>query len=105
MKAIVVESCGGPEVLVYKEVPTPTPKTGEALVRVEAIGLNYIDVYHRTGLYKLPLPLVPGQEAAGVVQTVAPDVKEVSVGDRVAYAMSPGSYAEYAAVPAWKLVK
>ncbi|MGE0130642.1 MAG: quinone oxidoreductase [Blastocatellales bacterium] len=105
MKAIVVENTGGPEVLVYRETPSPTPKTGEALVKLEAIGLNYIDVYHRTGLYPLPRPFIPGMEAAGVVEAVGPGVTEVAAGDRVAYAMQPGAYAEYAVVPAWKLVK
>jgi NADPH2:quinone reductase len=105
MKAIVVEACGGPEALVYKETDKPAPKPGEALVKIEAIGLNYIDVYHRTGLYPLPLPFIPGMEAAGVVEAVGPDVKEVAAGDRVAYAMSPGAYADYATVAAWRLVK
>jgi NADPH2:quinone reductase len=105
MKAIVVENHGGPEVLVYREAPMPAPKSGEALVRIQAIGLNYIDIYHRTGLYPLPLPFIPGSEAAGVVESIATDVSGLKVGDRVAYAMSPASYAEYAAVPAWKLVK
>jgi len=105
MKAIVVENTGGPEALVYRDADKPTPKAGEALVKLEAIGLNYIDVYHRTGLYPLPRPFIPGMEAAGVVEAVGADVTEVSVGDRVAYAMAPGAYAEYAVVPAWRLVK
>jgi len=105
MNAIVVESVGGPEVLRYQETEKPAPKSGEALIKIEAIGLNFIDVYHRTGLYPLPRPFVPGMEAAGVVEAIAPDVTEIAVGDRVAYAMHPGSYAEYAAVAAWKLVK
>lgn len=105
MKAIVIENCGGPEVLVYRDAEKPTPKAGEALVKLEASGLNYIDVYHRTGLYPLPRPFIPGTEGAGVVEAVGPDVTEVAVGDRVAYAMQIGSYAEYAAVPAWRLVK
>jgi NADPH:quinone reductase len=105
MKAIIVENYGGPEVLTYKEVEKPTPKAGEALVRIEAIGVNYLDIYHRTGLYPLPLPFIPGSEAAGTVETVGTDVSEVAVGDRVAYAMTLGSYAEYAAVAGWKLVK
>ncbi|MFN0084323.1 MAG: quinone oxidoreductase family protein [Blastocatellia bacterium] len=105
MKAILVENCGGPESLVYGETETPAPKAGEALVKIEAIGLNYIDVYHRTGLYPLPRPFIPGMEAAGTVESVGPEVTEVAVGDRVAYAMHPGADAEYAAVPAWKLVK
>jgi NADPH2:quinone reductase len=104
MKAIVVENCGGPEALVYRDAEKPAPKSGEALVKLEAIGLNYIDVYHRTGLYPLPRPFIPGMEAAGVVEAVGPNVTEVAVGDRVAYAMQIGAYAEYAAVPAWRLV-
>jgi NADPH2:quinone reductase len=105
MKAIVVQSCGGPEVLVYREAETPAPKAGEALVKLEAIGVNYIDVYHRTGLYRLPLPFIPGMEGAGVVEAVGPGVSEVAAGDRVAYAMTPGAYAERAVVPAARLVK
>jgi NADPH2:quinone reductase len=104
MKAIIVENCGGPEALVYGEAEKPTPKSGEALVKIEAVGVNFIDVYHRTGLYPLPRPFIPGAEAAGVVEAVGPDVTEIAVGDRVAYAMQPGAYAEYAVVPAWKLV-
>jgi NADPH2:quinone reductase len=105
MNAIVVEQCGGPEALVYKQTGRPAPKAGEALIRIEAIGLNFIDVYHRTGLYPLPLPFIPGMEAAGLVEAVGPEVTEVAVGDRVAYAMSPGAYAEYAVVAAWRLVR
>lgn len=95
MKAIQVRNTGAPEVLELVDVPKPEPRAGEVLVRIEAIGVNYIDVYHRTGLYKVPLPFVPGSEAAGVVETT---------GERVAWAMVPGAYAEYAAVPADKLV-
>jgi NADPH2:quinone reductase len=105
MKAIRVESYGGPESLVYQEVDKPVPRRGEALVRIEAIGVNFIDVYHRTGLYPLPLPFTPGSEAAGTVEALGSDVTEIAVGDRVAYAMAIGSYAEYASVPASKLVK
>ncbi len=105
MKAIVVENTGGPESLVYQDHETPAPKAGEALVKLEAVGLNYIDVYHRTGLYPLPRPFIPGMEAAGTVEALGEGVSEVAVGDRVAYAMYPGAYAEYAAVPAGKLVK
>lgn len=105
MKAIVVENWGGPESLVYRDADQPTPQAGEALVKLEATGLNYIDVYHRTGLYPLPRPFIPGMEAAGVVEAVGAEVTEVAVGDRVAYAMTPGAYAEYAVVPAWRLVK
>jgi NADPH2:quinone reductase len=104
MHAIRVTKTGGPEVLEYVEVEQPVPKEGEALVRIEAIGVNFIDVYHRTGLYPMPLPFTPGSEAAGVVEQVGADVTEVKPGDRVAYAMVRGSYAEYHAVPADKLV-
>src|SRR5437763_948019 len=95
MHAIRVSKTGGAEVLEYVEVPQPSPKDGEVLVRIEAAGVNFIDVYHRTGLYKMELPYTPGSEAAGVV---------VETGERVAYAMAPGAYAEYAAVPSAKLV-
>lgn len=104
MKAIVVERCGGPEALVYKDAVKPVPGAGEALVKLEAIGLNFIDVYHRTGLYPMALPFIPGMEAAGVVDAIGEGVTGLAVGDRVAYAMHPGSYAEYASVAAWKLV-
>ena len=105
MKAIRVENYGGADQLVYRDVDKPEPKPGEALVKIEAVGVNFIDVYHRTGLYPLPLPFTPGTEAAGTVEAVAPDVSDIEVGDRVAYAMAVGSYAEYASVPAWRLVK
>lgn len=105
MHAIVVEQTGGPEVLTYRQTDTPEPGPGEARVRIEAAGVNFIDVYHRTGLYPRTLPFTPGSEAAGVVDAVGPDVTEVAVGDRVAYAMQPGAYAEYAVVPAERLVK
>lgn len=105
MKATRVAECGGPDKLIYTDVDKPSPQSGEALVRIEAIGVNFIDVYHRTGLYPLPLPFTPGTEASGTVEEIGPDVDEIKVGDRVAYAMSVGSYAEYASVPAWRLVK
>jgi NADPH2:quinone reductase len=105
MKAIRVHETGGPEKLSHEDVPTPSPKRGQALVRVQAIGLNFIDVYHRTGLYKLPLPFTPGMEAAGVVDALGPEVQGLAPGDRVAYAMSLGAYAEYAVVDASRLVK
>lgn len=104
MHAIVVKQHGGPEVLEYVEVETPRPKSGEALVRLHAIGVNFIDVHHRTGLYKMPLPLIPGSEGAGVVEEVGPDVTVVKKGDRAAYAMARGSYAEHAVVRADMLV-
>jgi len=105
MKAIRMARPGGPEVLEYVDVPVPSPGPGEALVRIEAVGVNYIDIYHRSGLYPLPVPFTPGSEAAGVVEDVGSDVEEPRRGDRVVYAMSPGSYAEFAIVPAWKLVR
>jgi NADPH2:quinone reductase len=105
MKAVRVHAPGGAEVLRYEEVPTPTPGAGQALVKIEAAGLNFIDIYMRTGLYKNPLPFTPGQEGAGVVEAVGPNVAEVKVGDRVAYTGVTGSYATYAIVPAARLVK
>lgn len=104
MKAVVVHECGGPEALVYEEAVQPAPKAGEAVIRLTAIGLNYIDVYHRTGLYPLPRPFIPGMEGAGVVTEVGPEVTSVQAGDRVAWAMQIGAYGEFAVVPAWKLV-
>jgi len=104
MKAIRVHAVGGPEVLVLEETPSPTPGPKEALVRLSAAGVNFIDIYHRTGLYPLPLPFTPGNEGAGVVEAVGPDVTEVRPGDRVAYAMATGSYAELAVVPVFRLV-
>jgi NADPH2:quinone reductase len=104
--AIVVSELGGPEVLRFQDVPDVSPGPGEARLRQTAIGVNFIDVYFRTGLYKAPaLPFTPGQEGAGVVEAVGPGVTEVSVGDRVAYAGLPGSYAEVRLAPAARLVK
>jgi NADPH2:quinone reductase len=105
MKTIQVQQCGGPEQLRYVDLPVPEPGPKQALVRVTASGVNFIDVYFRTGLYKAELPFIPGMEAAGVVEKVGPEVSEVAPGDRVAYAMQRGSYAQYAAVPAWQLVR
>jgi NADPH2:quinone reductase len=104
MRAIRIHQFGGPEVLSYEDVPLPEPKTDEARVKIEAAGVNFIDIYHRTGLYKSSLPFTPGMEGAGVVDAVGPDVSDLRVGDRVGYAMTQGSYAEYALVPAWRLV-
>jgi NADPH2:quinone reductase len=104
MKAVRVHAPGGSEALRFEDVPDPTPSTGQAVVRVEAAGVNFIDVYHRTGLYKAPLPVTLGQEGAGVVESVGPGVTTVRVGDRVAWAAVLGSYAEKAAVPADRLV-
>jgi NADPH:quinone reductase len=104
--AIRVHEHGGPEKLVWEEIPKPEPKPGEALVRHEAVGLNYIDVYFRTGLYKAPsMPVVIGMEGAGVVEAVGQGVADVKPGDRVAYAGAIGAYAEARSVPADKLVK
>jgi len=105
MKAVCVHTPGGIEALRYEDVPTPTPKAGEALVKIEAVGINFIDIYTRSGMYKNPLPLTLGQEGAGVVEALGPNITEVQVGDRVAYSGTPGSYAEYAVVPAARLVK
>jgi NADPH2:quinone reductase len=103
MKAVRVHKYGGPEVLTLEEIPVPEPKAGEARVKIEAIGVNFIDIYQRTGLYPLQTPFTLGMEGAGVVDEVGEGVKEVKKGDRVAYAMILGSYAEYAIVPASKL--
>ena len=105
MHAIRIHEYGGPEVLRYEEVSASEPGAGEARVRIEAAGLNYIDVYHRTGLYpSANMPFTPGREGAGVVEAVGPGVTEVSVGDRVAYATHQGSYTEVAIVPSEALV-
>ncbi len=105
MRAIQVSQTGGPEVLTLVDVPVPTPKPSEALVEIKASGVNFIDVYFREGRYPAPLPFINGQEAAGIVKEVGAEVSGVKVGDRVAYTSSLGSYAEYAAVPAARLVK
>lgn len=104
MKAIQIFEYGDPEVMQYREVDIPQPKAGEALIKIKAAGVNFIDVYHRTGQYPGSLPFTPGMEGAGVVEAVGPEVTEVKPGDRVAYAMQMGSYGEYAVVPAAKLV-
>jgi len=105
MKAIQVKNPGGPEALAVVEMPVPPAGPGEALVRVAASGVNIIDDYFRIGLYKAPLPISLGNEAAGTVEAVGPGVTALQPGDRVAYAMHRGSYAEYVVVPAWQLVK
>ena len=105
MKAIRVHSPGGPEALRYEDVPQPAPGAGQVLVKVEAAGVNFVDVYQRTGLYKVALPFTLGQEAAGVVTAVGSGVSEVKVGDRVAYCHVMGAYAEYAVVPADRIVR
>lgn len=105
MKAVRVHEHGGPEVLRYEDIPLLTPDVGEARVKVEAAGVNFIDIYARTGQYKSDLPAILGQEAAGVVDAVGLGVTEVQVGDRVAgYSPAGKCYAEYAFFPAWRLV-
>jgi NADPH2:quinone reductase len=104
MRAIRVHEFGGPEVLTWEEQATPKPEAGRGLVRLEAVGVNYIDTYHRTGLYKNPLPFTLGVEGAGTVEAVGPGVSEVRVGERVAYQGVQGSYATHAIVPAVRLV-
>jgi NADPH:quinone reductase len=104
MKAIQVKQVGGPEAMELVELPVPQPKPNEAVVKLAASGVNFIDVYNREGRYTAPLPFVLGQEGAGVVAAVGAEVKSVKVGDRVAWTHQLGSYAEYAAVPAERLV-
>lgn len=104
MKAILVHQYGGPEVLTYGEAPLPEPGPGQARVKITAAGLNYIDTYHRAGLYPTALPFIPGMEGAGVVDAIGPDVSTAKPGDRVAYCLVLGADAEYAVVPADKLV-
>ena len=104
MHAIQFTQHGGPEVLTLTDLPIPTPKAGEVLVKLSAIGVNYIDTYHRTGLYAVPLPYVPGSEGAGMVEQVGEGVTGFEKGQRVAYVMQPGSYAEYNVVSADKLI-
>ena len=107
VKAVIMHETGGPEVLRWETYDPGQPKTGEILIRQEAVGLNFIDVYHRTGLYPLPsLPAIPGMEGAGVVEVVGEGVSEFTKGDRVAYAgLPPGAYAEARVIPAHRLVK
>src|ERR1700694_733779 len=104
MKAIQVREPGGPEKMELVDIPTPQPGPRQALVKIAASGVNFIDVYFRTGLYKADVPVSLGMEAAGVVEAVGEGVTNLKPGDRVAYAMHRGSYAEYAAVPAAVLV-
>ncbi|HEY6101977.1 MAG TPA: quinone oxidoreductase [bacterium] len=104
MKAVRIHETGSPDVLRYEDVPAPEPGQGQALVRLHAAGVNFLDIYHRTGLTKMSLPMLLGNEGAGVVEAVGPGVSEVRPGDRVAYSNVLGSYAEYVAAPAWRLV-
>ena len=105
MKAIQIHETGGPEVLRLAEVPIPQPGAGQVLIRVEAAGVNFIEIYFRKGVYKAALPFTPGSEAAGTVEVLGPGVTGFNAGDRVASVSVLGSYAEYALVPAAQLVK
>src|SRR5262249_37638070 len=105
MKAIQVKRTGGPEGLEFVDLPVPEPKAHEALVKLGACGINFIDVYQREGRYKVPLPFIAGQEGAGTVVAVGADVKSLKPGDRVAWTGVQGSYAEQAVVPADRLVR
>ena len=105
MKAVCIHQFGGPEVLQYEEVPTPTPGPGQVLVKLAAAGLNYIDVYQRTGHYSNTLPYTMGLEGSGTVAAVGPQVTRFKAGEPVAYTGVPGAYAEYALVPAESLVR
>ncbi len=104
MKAIRIHTNGGPEVLQLEEIPLPEIQPSEVLIRVNAAGVNYVDIYQRNGLYKTVLPFVPGMEGAGVVEKVGSEVSNLKAGTRVAWTQQPGAFAEYAAVPAWKVV-
>lgn len=104
MKAIQISEFGDASVLTLQHLPVPKPAAGQALVRLQAVGLNFIDIYMRTGTYPRPLPFIPGLEGAGIVEAVGEGVNEVKVGDRVAYTGNIGSYAEYNLVKAWQLI-
>ncbi len=104
MRAIQITQTGGAEVLQLRELPTPTPGPGEALIQIEACGVNFIDIYLREGRYASPLPFIPGQEAAGVVLALGPDTASVKVGDRVAWCGVPGTYAQFAVAPVARLI-
>ncbi len=105
MKAMTVHEYGGPEVMRLEELPIPTPGPGQALVKIEATGVNFVEIYQRRGIYKGSLPFTPGGEGAGVIEAVGAGVTEIRVGDRVAYTGIPGAYAQYAVAPADRLVK
>ena len=104
MRAIQIDHTGGAEVLQLRELPTPAPGPGEALIQIEACGVNFIDIYLREGRYASPLPFIPGQEAAGVVLALGPDAASVKVGDRVAWCGTPGTYAQFAVAPVARLI-
>jgi NADPH2:quinone reductase len=105
MNAIQMQKTGGPEVLELRDVLRSEPGAGEALVRLEAVGVNFIDIYRREGAYKVALPHIPGTEAAGTVEAVGEGVTELKAGDRVAGVAFAGAYAEYAPAPAAQLVR
>src|ERR1700758_1995767 len=105
MNAIQIQSTGGPEVLQLAELPIPVPGPGQVLIRVEAVGVNFIEIYFRKGGYKATLPMIPGSEDAGTVEKLGPGVTGFEEGDLVASASGMGSYAEYALTPADKLIK
>jgi NADPH2:quinone reductase len=104
MKAIQMHQTGGPEVLTLADVPVPTPGAGQVLIKIAAIGVNFIEIYFREGRYKAPLPLIPGSEASGIIESIGEGVTGFAVGDPVASTAVIGSYAEYALVPASQLV-
>src|ERR1700758_1528535 len=105
MQAIQILTTGSADVLTLRDLPTPTPGPGEALIHIKASGVNFIDTYFREGRYPAQLPYTLGQEAAGIVESVGPNVTEVKSGDRVAWAGVPGTYAEFAVAPANCLIK
>lgn len=105
MKAVCVHETGGPDKLVYEEIPMPPPGPGQVLVRIRSVGVNFIDIYFRKGLYPAATPFIPGMEASGIVEELGDGVFGIKPGDRVAYAMTLGSYAEYAVVDAEKLIQ
>ncbi len=106
MRAVIISKTGGPEVLEIKEIKLEDPKSGEVLIKNEAIGLNYIDTYHRSGLYPVELPSNIGMEGAGIIEKVGPDVEDLKIGERVAYASMPiGSYSTHRIFPIKKLIK
>ena len=104
MQAVQILTTGSADVLTLRDLPTPTPASGEALIRIEASGVNFIDTYFREGRYPAKLPYTLGQEASGIVESVAPDVTEVKPGDRVAWCGIPGTYAQFAVAPVSRLV-
>src|SRR3712207_5164083 len=104
MRAVMVHEYGGPEAMQLDEMPTPEPGPGQARVKVESAGVNFIDIYKRSGLYKGQLPIPLGEEGAGTVEAVGPDVDDVAVGDRVAWTSVMGSYATHNVIPADRLV-